>query len=67
MAGCSCPVPPPWEECKEKISVYDPDSVRTLYVHGELKNEHPFLLANSDYNRILTNAIVWKTFTFCSH
>ncbi|ODN05769.1 Cilia- and flagella-associated protein 45 [Orchesella cincta] len=57
-ARCCCPIPPPWEECKEKIVVYDPDSVRTLLVHGEVKNEHPFVISYCDYSRILTNAIV---------
>ncbi|XP_021960513.1 cilia- and flagella-associated protein 45-like [Folsomia candida] len=57
-AKCRCPIPPPWEECREKIVVYDPDSVRTLLVHGEVKNEHPFVLSNTDYYRIMNNAIV---------
>lgn len=54
-------VAPPWEECKEKVMVYDPDSVRTLLVHGEVKNEHPFVLSYNDYARILTNAVVSDT------
>jgi hypothetical protein len=57
-AKCRCDIPPPWAECKEKIVVYDPDSVRTLLIKGEVKNEHPFVLSNNDYNRIMNNAIV---------
>jgi len=58
MARCCCPIPPPWDECKEKVVVYDPDSVRNLYVHGELKNEHPFVLSGTEYGRVITEAIV---------
>jgi len=57
MANCCCPIAPPWDELKEKVVVYDPDSVRNLIVHGELKNEHPFVLSCQHYNNILTNSI----------
>ncbi|CAG7836627.1 unnamed protein product [Allacma fusca] len=58
QAKCRCKIPPPWQECKEKLVVYDPDSIRNLIVHGELKNEHPIVLSNCDYSKLLQKAIV---------
>jgi hypothetical protein len=58
QAKCRCKIPPPWQECKEKLVVYDPDSIRNLIIHGELKNEHPIVLSNCDYSKLLQKAIV---------